>query len=574
VSDYPRPQWVREAWYSLDGPWVYAFEETKEVQHIAWQGDIHVPYPPESSLSGLGNQAFHPVIWYQRTFSVPDAWQGKRIHLHFGAVDYRAEIWVNGRLVATHEGGHTPFSADITDVLTGVEETLTVRAEDDPQDMQMPRGKQDWLAEPHVIWYPRTTGIWQSVWLEPVSDTHLEKVHFTPELAQFGFLVDVHVAQPQENLTLKATFKHGDKVLAEDSLVLFKEAKRFIHLSDPGIDDARRALLWSPEHPNLINVVLQLYQGDTKLDEVTSYTALRTVEARGGAFYLNGRPYFLRLVLDQGYWDESLLAAPDSGAFKKDVELAKAMGFNGVRKHQKIEDPRYLYWADTLGLLVWEELPSAYRFSATASQRLTREWLDVIDRDYNHPCIVAWVCFNESWGVPDLPHSQAQRNLVAGLYHLTKALDPNRPVIGNDGWEHVVTDLLTIHDYTPRPDTLRERYATPEASEQTLTRQLEHGRPILLADTATNDEPKILSEFGGVRYASAAEGWGYQQVEDAEALLELYAKMISAVSGSGLAGFCYTQFADTFQEQNGLLYSDRRPKVPLEALYEATRGRS
>jgi hypothetical protein len=173
-----------------------------------------------------------------------------------------------------------------------------------------------------------------------------------------------------------------------------------------------------------------------------------------------------------------------------------------------------------------------------------------------------------------LPHSQAQRNLVAGLYHLTKALDPNRPVIGNDGWEHVVTDLLTIHDYTPRPDTLRERYATPEASEQTLTRQLEHGRPILLADTATNDEPKILSEFGGVRYASAAEGWGYQQVEDAEALLELYAKMISAVSGSGLAGFCYTQFADTFQEQNGLLYSDRRPKVPLEALYEATRGRS
>ena len=206
--------------------------------------------------------------------------------------------------------------------------------------------------------------------------------------------------------------------------------------------------MWSPEHPNLIDVKLVLKQGDTVVDEVTSYTALRSVETQNGKVYLNHRPYFLRLALDQGYWKESLLAAPSDEALKKDVELAKAMGFNGVRKHQKIEDPRFLYWADNLGLLVWEEMPSAYHFTPESIERLTREWLEVIERDYNHPCIVTWVCFNESWGVPDLVHSAEQRNFVAALYHLTKSLDSSRLVVGNDGWEHVVTDLLTLHDYT------------------------------------------------------------------------------------------------------------------------------
>ena len=573
ISDHPRPHYVRDEWRSLDGLWAYAFSETRDLSQVTWEGDIRVPYPPESSLSGLNNQAFHPVIWYQRTFSVPAAWQGRRLLLHFGAVDYRAEVWVNAQRVAEHSGGHTPFFTDITEAVAAGEATLTVRAEDDPLDMQMPRGKQDWQREPHGIWYPRTTGIWQSVWLEAVSATHLEAVRFTPDLERFGILVDIQVAHAKRDLTINILFEQNGKVLVRDTLNLVgDQAKRFIHLPDPGIDDARKASLWSPERPTLIGVHLSLYRGDDQLDEVRSYTALRTVEAQGGAFHLNGRPYFLRLALDQGYWDESLLAAPSGDALKKDVELAKAMGFNGVRKHQKIEDPRYLFWADTLGLLVWEELPSAYRFGPAASRRLTREWLEVLERDYNHPCIVAWVCFNESWGVPDLPLSKAQQHLVAGLYYLTKAFDPGRLVVGNDGWEHVVTDLLTIHDYTPSPATLRERYATPQASEASLGTRLEHGRLTLLPDAAVGGEPKVLSEFGGVRFHPQAEGWGYQQVEDAQALLKLYAEMIKAVSGTGLAGFCYTQFADTFQEQNGLLFSDRRPKVALDDLAKATRG--
>ncbi|MEM7737737.1 MAG: glycoside hydrolase family 2 TIM barrel-domain containing protein [Deinococcota bacterium] len=334
-------------------------------------------------------------------------------------------------------------------------------------------------------------------------------------------------------------------------------------------------MAWSPEQPNLIDVELTLKQGTEIVDEVTSYTALRAIEAREGKFFLNRRPYFLRLALDQGYWEESLLASPSSDALKKDVELAKAMGFNGVRKHQKIEDPRFLYWADKLGLLVWEEMPSAYHFTPDSIERLTKEWLEVIERDYNHPCVVTWVCFNESWGVSDLAHSQAQQHFVAGLYHLTKALDPSRLVIGNDGWEHVDSDLLTLHDYTRDVEVIAARYGSVEASQHTsFNVLLEHGRATVLAGSPVTDEPIILSEFGGIRYSPRPEevGWGYQEVSSPEHLFKLYAAMIKAIS-TDLAGFCYTQLTDTFQEQNGLLYMDRNPKIPLASLAKATRGK-
>lgn len=570
---YPRPQFSRTLWKSLDGRWDYAFTPASDPDQISWQGGIQVPYPPESNLSGIGDRSYHQVIWYQRTFEVPSEWQGQSIELHFGAVDYRARVWVNDRLAIEHEGGHTPFSVDITDLLRDGEQTLTVRAEDDPHDMAMPRGKQDWEEQPHHIWYPRTTGIWQTVWLEPVPPTHITRVRFTPDLARFGIETEVSASEADEDLRLQLLFRLGDKVLTSDIWTLNAgEAKRFVHLPDPGIYRARHEFQWSPEQPTLIDVEMRLLRGEEVLDEVQSYTALRTVEVRDGKFHLNGRPYFLRLALDQGYWDESLLAAPDDDALRKDVELAKAMGFNGVRKHQKVEDPRYLYWADRLGLLVWEEMPSAYAFKPTAVERLTREWLEVIERDYNHPCIIAWVCFNESWGVPDLPSSAAQRHFVSSLYHLTKTLDSNRPVIGNDGWEHVVTDLLTIHDYSREAAVLEERYGTTEAANATSKQVLQHGRAIRLGEADVDGLPIILSEFGGIRFHQEADGWGYQQANSPDALLGAYAAMIQALSDSGLAGFCYTQFADTFQEQNGLLYSDRRPKVALDSLAKATRG--
>lgn len=575
---YPRPQFSRADWQSLNGSWNYSFSHELNATSVDWQGKIAVPFPPESQLSGVHDESFHPVIWYQRTFSIKDSWQGRRIHLHFGAVDYRARVWVNDQLVATHEGGHTPFHADITDALIKGEQTVTVRAEDDPFDLSQPRGKQDWQENPHRIWYPRTTGIWQAVWLEPVAETYISKLRMTPNLSDFSIHTEVQLSGNVEGLSLELEFRLGDEILAADTLkpsqlyTWQNQLSRSIKLAVNGFDDLLD-YIWSPESPTLIDVTLKLKRDDDVLDEVTSYTALRSVGTKDGQFLLNGRPYFLRLALDQGYWDESLLAAPNDEALKKDVELAKAMGFNGVRKHQKIEDPRYLYWADKLGLLVWEEMPSPYTFTPEAINRVTKEWLEVIERDYNHPCIVTWVCFNESWGVMDLQTSALQRNFVAGLYHLTKALDGSRPVIGNDGWEHVETDLLSIHDYSHDAAVLEERYGTPEASMNTCEMTLEHGRAILLDDTVLTNQPVLLTEFGGIRFnPEVAEGWGYQEVKDEESLLEIYATMIRAISGRGLAGFCYTQFADTFQEQNGLLYSDRRPKLALDALSKATRG--
>jgi hypothetical protein len=281
------------------------------------------------------------------------------------------------------------------------------------------------------------------------------------------------------------------------------------------------------------------------------------------------------MVLDQGYWPETGLTPPNDQALRQDVEIVKAMGFNGVRKHQKIEAPGFLYWADVLGLIVWEEMPSAYRFTKTSIERLTREWMAVIERDFSHPCIVAWVPFNESWGVPDLPDSPAQRHYVQALYHLTKTLDPTRPVVGNDGWESIATDIIGVHDYDSDAQRISHRYGADEVLPHLFKRERPGGRMLLIGSEQTGDQPIVLSEFGGISYSEDPDRtWGYSRVESVDALTEKYTALLQAVHMSNiLAGFCYTQFTDTYQEANGLLYADRRPKIPLEAIRAATRAR-
>jgi hypothetical protein len=353
--------------------------------------------------------------------------------------------------------------------------------------------------------------------------------------------------------------------------------QRRIALSDPGIDDYRNEILWSPTSPTLIEATLRLLgpDGDV-IDEVFSYTAMREVRIEGDRFALNGRQIELRLVLDQGYWPESGLTAPDSAALRRDVELAKAMGFNGVRKHQKIEDPRYLLWADRLGLLVWEEMPSAYRFTRRSVERLVTEWTEAVLRDISHPCIMAWVPFNESWGVPDLPSHPPQQSYIQALYHFTKTLDPTRPVVGNDGWESAATDVIGIHDYDADPERIRQRYWREDDIATVLERARPGGRLSTLEGHDHAGQPVVLTELGGISYAPAAARagtWGYSLAESPEALAAQYGALVRVVRGLPLlAGFCYTQFADTYQETNGLLYADRTPKVPLERIAEATRG--
>ncbi len=577
---YPRPQLVRPEWQSLNGTWEFAREEEpgwRGPQEVPWNGRIEVPFAPETPASGVGDTGFHAVCWYRRAFTAPPLTHGARLLMHFGAVDYAATVWVNGALVARHEGGYTPFMADITDVLAPQgAQTVVVRAEDDPHDLAKPRGKQDWLRDAHAIWYWRTSGIWQTVWLEAVPATRIETLHWTPDVPNWGIMMEATIAgRPRDDLRLHVTLTHGDRTLADDAYaVTGGEIARTMTMRDPGIGDARNALLWSPERPALLAARLELRtaRGDV-LDSVESYAALRSVGVQGDRFALNGRPYYLRMALDQGYWPESGLTAPDDAALRLDVERAKAMGLNGVRKHQKIEDPRYLYWADRLGLLIWEEMPSAYRFSPIAVERTTREWTAAIARDRSHPCIAAWVPFNESWGVPDLPAAPAQRDYVRALYFLTKTLDPTRLVIGNDGWEHVETDLLTLHDYDADPERLGQRYRR-EQFDTLWERGLPAGRLISLAEHPRLDRPVLLTEFGGIAFsADERTTWGYSRSGSAEEFADRYRHFLEVVRHHPLfAGFCYTQFTDTYQETNGLLYMDRTPKVPLEEITAATRG--
>jgi hypothetical protein len=322
-----------------------------------------------------------------------------------------------------------------------------------------------------------------------------------------------------------------------------------------------------------------LHCGGQVVDRVRSYTALRSFSINRDRLLLNGRPYPLRLVLDQGYWPESFLTAPSDEHLKRDVELAKLMGFNGVRKHQKIEDPRYLYWADKLGLLVWEEMPSAYRFTPRAIQRMVREWTEAIQRDYSHPCIIVWVAFNESWGVPNLTLTQAHRNAVEALYHLTRTLDATRPVIGNDGWEASATDILGIHDYDSDPEKVKQRYEVADPVRTLFDQRRPGGRILTLDGFPHRGQPIVLTEFGGIAYDVKnppnpdATTWGYSRAHTAESYLALYRRLLCVVNETFMfSGFCYTQFTDTFQEANGLLNADRTPKLPFEVINAATRN--
>jgi beta-galactosidase/beta-glucuronidase len=587
---YPRPQLRRANWISLDGKWRFKYDDELRYRVpsdiVEWPAEIVVPFCPESARSGVGDTTFHRACWYERDFELPRPPPDAQGHpsiltlLHFGAVDYEAQVWVNDVLVAEHEGGHTPFVADISAALhSSGRQRVTVRARDDPFDLEKPRGKQDWRLEPHSIWYPRTTGIWQTVWLEQVATAYIETLRWTPNVERWEVALHASIVDAdEEDLGLEVRLRVGDSILVEDRYrVLNGEVSRRIGLSDPGIDDYRNELLWSPERPCLISADLRLMRRGVVIDEVESYTALRSISAQRDRILLNGRAYPLRLVLDQGYWPDTLMTAPSDDHLRADVELARAMGFNGVRKHQKIEDPRYLYWADVLGLLVWEEMPSAYRLTARAITRMVREWSEVIARDRSHPCIIVWVPFNESWGVPDLNLVPAARDAVATLYHLTRTLDPTRLVLGNDGWESSATDIIGIHDYDPDPSHLRARYGPEVEAQEVVERRWADGRILALDGYPHRGQPICLTEFGGIALRQAEsddpKAWGYATANTLEDYERLTTALLEVARTTAMfSGFCYTQFADTFQEVNGLLWADRTPKFPLSRIALAVRG--
>jgi beta-galactosidase/beta-glucuronidase len=509
---------------SLDGEWEFGSGEAETFDRT-----ILVPFCTQSSLSGIGNPSPGDVVWYRRRFDAPEA---ERLRMHFGAVDYRATVWVNGEEVARHEGGHTPFSADIGRVAGRRGNVVVVRAEDPLADKTIPRGKQHWTATPEGIFYTATTGIWQTVWLEPLPSRSIESLRLTPDLDRGS--VDVQVDADGE---VECVATLGGRVVGR------RKGSGTIEL------DSVHA--WSPESPHLYDVEITLSAKGLEVDRIESYFGLRKLETRDGRFWLNDAPYVQRLVLDQGYFPGGLMTAPSSAVLRRDIELAKAMGFNGARKHQKIEDPRWLYWADRLGFLAWGEMPSFRGHSPAAERRFIAEWSDAVRRDRDHPCIVAWSPVNESDGLGLDPTA-----FLNEVYNLTRELDPTRPVVTNDGWEHTTTDLCTLHDYATA-DVLRSRYRSVESALDPDFRL----RPPYLPGYGYRGEPIILSEFGGVALAGAG-GTFYSEADGPLRLLEVYQEMIEALMGPGpVQGFCYTQLTDIEQERNGLLTFERKPKI-------------
>jgi beta-galactosidase/beta-glucuronidase len=619
---YPRPMLRRDGWASLDGTWDFAHDDERvglterwfDSSAVATEADpftrtIEVPYPPESPASTIGDRGFHPVVWYRRAVArqllVPTESDGQRVLLHFGAVDYRASVWVDGQLVATHVGGQTPFQVDVTDALAlgaagtaDATHTIVVRAEDDPNDFEQPRGKQDWRAETHGIWYERTTGIWQSVWAETVAANHIVDIVWIPDVAAGLVRAEVSLAHvPRSPLQLQLNLHLGDELLAHQTVRVTNRSTVVVLALDVLRNGQERArLLWSPESPTLIDASLTVrHAGQSAaatsdgsaddmsadpLDTVASYFGLRSVSVGGATFNLNDQPYYVRSVLNQGYRPSTHLAAADTNLLRTEVETIKAMGFNSVRNHQKAEDPRFLYWADRLGLMVWAETAAAYEFSTEAVALLTAEWTDLVRRDRSHPSVVAWIPVNESWGVQDIANNAAQRQYVLALASLTRALDPGRPVVTNEGWEHVDSDILGLHDYTTDPDVLRARYATKQAStDMVLSAHGPQGRrPVLTELQAerflSGDAPLMITEFGGISLSNSdTKSWGYGHVNTAAEYGTLLLGLFDALRASPeISGFCYTQYMDTGQETNGLLFMDGTPKLALRDIHRIVTG--
>ncbi len=592
-GSYPRPQLVRPAWLDLGGAWGFAFDDADVGRGQSWyapdasfDGAIVVPFPPESSASGVGDPGFHPVVWYRRQLDPADLQaaglgvQGERMMLHFGAVDYRADVWLAGQHLGHHEGGHTPFAFDVTDVLAQQPHrawSLVVRAADDPHDIAQPRGKQDWQEQPHGIWYERTTGIWQPVWLEAVPQTFTAAVGWSCDLPAATVELALELSRrPVGPVTVTVNIEFAGEPLAQVQFTQHEPRTRTtISLQGQTNGQAYEALLWSPEKPRLLDVTLRVVFADGTSDEIQSYLGLRTVGWADGHFMLNDRPYYLRAVLDQGYWPDTHLAAPDAQALRDEVQLIQNLGFNSVRIHEKVEDPRFLYWTDRLGILVWAESPSAYEFSPTAVTRTTREWVEVIRRDESHPSLVIWVPLNESWGVQHIAHDPRQLDYARALYHLTKSLDPSRPVITNDGWEHADSDLWTIHDYGVSGDELKANYLDHHAVDDLMSGVGPLGRRMKLLDLPDRGQPVVVSEFGGISYAPANPGksWGYVTASKDTHFEDLLRDLFQALQSSPvLAGFCYTQLTDTGQEANGLTDTQRRPKLPLATIRSIVLG--
>ncbi|MBQ2817298.1 MAG: beta-galactosidase [Clostridia bacterium] len=558
-SEYPRPQFARENWLNLNGTWQFEIDHGASgrarglIEKENLDSTIVVPFCPESELSGVNYKDFMAAVWYRRTFTLPEAAKGQRIILHFGAVDYKCEAWVNGKSAGVHEGGYVSFSFEITDLIKEGENTLVICADDDQRHGRQPFGKQSGRYHSYGCSYTRTTGIWQTVWLEWVPEVYIQSVKMIPDAMNASVYVDALINGNAAGKQLKACASFEGKPVGEAIVNVDGNHAKF----DLTVSEAH---LWNVGEPNLYDLTLTLGE-----DTVNSYFGLRTISFDGKKCLINGKPVFQRLILDQGFYPDGIYTAASDEKLRGDIEMSMAMGFNGARLHQKVFEQRFLYWADKLGYICWGEMPS-WGIDPARPHTMSiflREWLEVVDRDFNSPSIVGWCPYNEVWG----ESNEGLRELALQMtYRATKAVDSTRPCIDVSGGLHSQTDIYDTHDYEQNVDIYSKRYAPGEELYDRF-----HGR-----QQYDGKLPMFVSEYGGIRWTDDASGWGYGEgPKSEEEFIARYDCLTTALlNNPEHMGFCYTQLTDVEQEQNGLYTYNRVAKFPPEVIAAINRKKA
>lgn len=567
-SAFPQPLAVRPNYRLLDGSWKFhlhgedALRPTRVLAAEELQHSIRVPFCYQSELSGVHDHEYYPAVWYSRSFHISADEEQGRVRLNFGAVDYRASVFVNGAWIGTHTGGHSSFHFDISRHIRTGENQLKVKVVD-LLDPAQPRGKQSWQA-PYSCWYRGCTGIWQSVWLEFIPKQGIDSLEVESDPADRR--IDLRVRPTEARAaTIRSTVSlEGREVDVLEEPARYPETRLSHRLKE-----LRR---WSLSDPALYDVTVELKTAEGSTDVISSYTAFRTVGVQDGMLLLNDVPTYQRLVLDQGFWPDGHYTAPTPEALRRDIELARQFGFNGCRKHVKAEDPRFYYWADVLGYLVWSEFPSPYEFNEAARLRVLSELTELVAQHRGHPSIIAWTLYNESWGLPHLDDDQESRQWLGTLASQVRALDSSRLVIDNDGWEHIDSDVYGLHSYASDGDSLADELATAKRGEL-----LSGGRRFMVDEVAPpRDKPFLLTEFGGIGFRSTPEqeGWSYDRIPATEEQFrERFEELFRTVDrDERLAGFVYTQLTDVESEINGLATPDRTPKFDPDWVSEVVRG--
>lgn len=563
--EHPEPQLKRENWLNLNGEWEFEIDWCNQGKYDIENNDspervidgcfasrrklndkIIVPFAPESELSGIGEKRFMDAVWYRRDITLPQSFEGKRVILHFGAVDHEATVYINGTKVGTHKGGYTPFQFDITDYLNGKDDYITVLAEDDMRNGRYGAGKQASRANSHGCFYTRTTGIWQTVWLEAVSPQHIDFFRLTPVVEDSALMVTLNTAKTSAT-TLTATAYFDGKTVGEKSIEIKNGYTAFsLALSE--------LHLWDLGQGNLYDLKFTLCENGEVVDEVSSYFGMRSVCLRDGKFYLNGKSVFGRFILDQGFYKDGIYTAPTVECFDRDVRLAMDLGYNGARFHEKVFEPLAIYAADKAGYMIWDEYPdwNMKQSNTECLPEFLRSWQEEIKRDYSRPSIIGWCCMNETW---DWRNERQDDDVLRTVYYMVKSLDNTRPVIDTSGNYHVITDTFDVHNYEQDVDTFRKMYADDPHYDKFPNRQKYDGTPFW------------VSEYGGIRLIEGdVDGWGYGKIATSkEEFIERYCGLTKVLQDNPECwALCYTQLYDVEQEINGLYHYDRSNRFTEE----------